>query len=140
MVTRRGEIAVSDPILVERVLDATCSNEFYVPAEACRVKLSRKDIERLINLAEIAKTHNVASIRDWSSHVEWGVRDEDDDTFSTDHAEATGEQFRSECDQVAVYAGEMWETVLWTTYERHSSIKIVSEEVPLEELKAALNG
>jgi hypothetical protein len=129
---------MSEATVLEKILDASSSDEHYHPAENCRVRLTKTSIERILKLADVAKEHGVASIRDWSGDVEWGCWCEESKTFSDEHGELSGYSFRSECDQVAIYSRDEWGTVQWTAYEKHANARVTSEEIELSELRAAI--
>ena len=97
------------PSVFVRVLEVTSNNEHMLPVTGAKVSLSESEIERLLELADVATRHKVASIQDWNYAAEWGFLEEgeDDDSATFIPTEDGGDRnmygpFRAECNQVCV--------------------------------------
>lgn len=130
---------MSEPILFDRVLDVSSSDEWWNPVDHARVRLTKREIEEILNTAELVKEHGLASARLYSDSNEWGNCNTDDDRFEASDGGDSVDYFRSECNQAAVYASSRdWAVVSWMAYAKHTDVRFETESVQLKELRDCL--
>lgn len=130
------------PIIFDKVVSASTSNEYVDPADAARIRLTRKEVERLLHLAEVAKRESVYLLRDTSYAAEFGFFDDDEETFiPTEEAGTRNEDgpLRTECNNAEVVATLRSAWVSWRVIWKHTDIVINTDIVDVRELRAALD-
>lgn len=129
-------------ILFDCVLPVHVDNEFLYVVDAAHIRLSKDDIVRILQLGAIAKREGIDEVRVNSELPVWGFLGEDDEGFRAAKPGIEGgfgEQFTDveHVQLVVAGVGEMWDVQLSANL-RHSSVRLWTEDVSLEELRELL--
>jgi hypothetical protein len=126
-----------------KVLAVTSNNEFSKPADGALVTLEREAVERILELAEVAKRHKITMVSEASFDAEWGFIDEDGETFiDTEDAGDRNEDGPMRADGHALEIHTYGERgfVSWSAYWKHTDVKVTTEAVNIDELREAMAG
>lgn len=133
-----SRVETNEGVLLDRVLAVSSNDDHWDPVGCARVRLSRKDIERIVELADLAKDHDIESVRDASVSAEWGHHDEHCEGFISAEDPSSPDWFRAECEQAAIFVTKDWQSVCWTAYERHSSVEVATVDIDVAALRSLI--
>jgi len=126
-----------------KVLAVTSNNEYATPADGALVTLEREAIERILELAEVAKQHRITMVSESSFDAEWGFIDDDGETFiNTEDAGDRNEDgpMRADGNCLEIYTYGERGFVHWSAYWKHTDVKVTTEAVNIDELREAIAG
>jgi len=121
------------PIVFEAVLDVNCSDEWFDGPELGQIRLTKDEIERIVEIGQIVCTNRLCSATERSDALTFGNRDDDDRFVS---AENSDDPFclRSHVHAATVYRFGDHPVVIWSGYVKHTNIKLSTSEVGLPQL------
>jgi hypothetical protein len=126
-----------------KVLTVTSNNEYGTPADGALVTLEREAVERILELADVARQYKITMVSETSFDAAWGFIDEDGETFiDTEDAGDRNEDgtMRADGNCLEIYTYGERGSVHWSAYWKHTDVKVTTDAVNIDELREAMAG